>query len=82
LSLYLEDFGRDTKEGLLIVGGRVEIARPDNEGERHRDNEWGEPRGSKIREQLLGMVKMWHPKRNEWGMGSIYLHLKPYKRAS
>jgi hypothetical protein len=81
ISLFVKDFGPDTTDGFLIKGGRVEISSADSRKAWDRHHEWGERvRRGKIQAMLVGAVRMWNPRLNDWGMGKIYFHVSPYSR--
>jgi hypothetical protein len=80
VSLFVEDFGPDTKDGFLIASGRVQISSADSKKAFEPDLMWPEePTSEKVQEQRLGDVKMWNPRLKEWGLGSIYFDLIPLR---
>jgi len=88
VSLFLEDFGPQTTNGFLIEGGRVEITDAKSSKRFVPYDEWGDqpddagPGGQGVHEQLIGSIRMWNRGLGEWGMGKIYLHLRPFARPS
>lgn len=77
VSLYVENYSPKANAGFLIVGGRVEISSADAKMAFTRHQEWGDNVGGQVQQMLLGSVRMWNARLNEWGAGNIYFHVIP-----